>query len=154
MYHYEHTQPSTFVRVTVGGCVLVLGVSGAVQMARSGEGAILIVGIAVFMAIILLLFHSLTVRLTEDEIQLRFGVGAVRKSFLIKDIEDATATRSRWFYGWDIKMIAGGWLYNVSGFDVVEIRLRNGTRAMIGTDEPQQLLLAVENALDRLSSTG
>ena len=154
MYHYEHTQPSTFVRVTVGGCVLVLGVSGAVQMARSGEGAILIVGIAVFMAIILLLFHSLTVRLTEDEIQLRFGVGAVRKSFLIKDIEDATATRSRWFYGWGIKMIAGGWLYNVSGFDVVEIRLRNGTRAMIGTDEPQQLLLAVENALDRLSSTG
>ena len=154
MYHYAHTQPGTFTWATVGGCVLVLGISGAVQMARSGEGAILVVGIAVLMAVILLLFHSLTVRLTEDQIQLRFGVGAVRKSFLIKDIEGATATRSRWYYGWGIKMITGGWLYSVSGFDVVEIRFRNGTRDMIGTDEPQELLLAIEKAVDRWSSAG
>jgi hypothetical protein len=31
------------------------------------------------------------------------------------------------------------WIYNVSGFDAVEIKLKNGKVYRIGTDEPKKL---------------
>tara|TARA_Y100001934_G_scaffold282625_1_gene397240 strand:+ start:262 stop:378 length:117 start_codon:yes stop_codon:yes gene_type:complete len=35
----------------------------------------------------------------------------------------------------------------VSGFDVVEIKLKNGKRYLIGTDQPKKLHAAIESVL-------
>jgi len=35
------------------------------------------------------------------------------------------------------------WIYNVSGFDAVEIKLKNGKTYRIGTDESQKLEQAI-----------
>jgi len=39
-------------------------------------------------------------------------------------------------------------LYNVSGFDAVEIKLRTGKKFRIGTDVPQELEKAIEQAIN------
>jgi hypothetical protein len=36
-----------------------------------------------------------------------------------------------------------GWLYNVSGFDVVAITLRDGRKFAVGTDDPHGLITAI-----------
>jgi hypothetical protein len=36
-----------------------------------------------------------------------------------------------------------GWLYNVSGLDAVAIRLRNGRKFALGTDDPYRLTAAI-----------
>ena len=46
---------------------------------------------------------------------------------------------THWIYGWGIRWIPGGWLWNVSGLDGVELALVSGRRFRIGTDEPEQL---------------
>ena len=43
-------------------------------------------------------------------------------------------------------VIRNGWLYNVSGFDAVELELASGKLCRIGTDEPGRLLHAIEQA--------
>ncbi len=39
-------------------------------------------------------------------------------------------------------------LYNVSGFDAVEIKLRTGKKFRIGTDVPQELEEAIRQAIN------
>ena len=95
----------------------------------------------------LALFHSLTVRVTSNDISIAFGAGWIRKEFMIDHIEHASIVRTRWYHGWGIKMIRGGWLFNVSGFDAVQLNMRDGKIYQIGTDQPEQLLAAIDEAM-------
>ncbi len=101
----------------------------------------------------LFLFHSLTVRVSRDYIILRFGIGLISKRFAVSDIQSAAIVQNRWYYGWGIKWTPHGWLYNVAGFDAVEIQLRNGRKYRVGTDEPVELLSAIEFVTARLQLT-
>jgi hypothetical protein len=49
-----------------------------------------------------------------------------------------------------IRKIPGGWLYNISGADAVELTLKGGKRCRIGTDVPEELERAIEPALAAL----
>jgi hypothetical protein len=40
-----------------------------------------------------------------------------------------------------------GWLYNVAGRGAVEITLKGGRRFRIGTDEPERLCYAIQQAV-------
>jgi hypothetical protein len=39
------------------------------------------------------------------------------------------------------------WIYNVSGFDAVELRMTDGRMYRIGTDEPHELEAAIRQML-------
>ncbi len=96
--------------------------------------------IFVFVALaIAFLMGTLTVEVDDAQVRLRFGVGMVRKSFRLDEIASCRPVRNKWWWGWGIRLIPGGWLYNVSGLDAVELVLNNGKVFRIGTDEPQVL---------------
>ena len=80
-------------------------------------------------------------------LRLRFGVGLIRRQFRLNDIESYEQVRNKWWYGWGIKLTPHGWMFNVSGFDAMQIRLKNGRQYRIGTDEPESLLAAIEAAM-------
>ncbi len=46
-----------------------------------------------------------------------------------------------------IHLTPEGWLYNVSGFRAVAVRLKSGKRFLLGTDEPERLCQAISRAL-------
>jgi uncharacterized membrane protein YeaQ/YmgE (transglycosylase-associated protein family) len=148
MYDYEHSQPGTLIRVLLGIFGVAFCTPAAVNLASGveTETAIVFIVVAVMCASIVALFHSLTVRVSRNDISLSFGIGLIRKRFLIDEIKSATIVRNRWYNGWGIRKIWGGWLYNVSGFDAVEIQLKNDRKYRIGTDQPCELLAAVESA--------
>ena len=152
MHEYEHTQPGTFIRVMTGSWVVFFGVLAVVMLALGqkeaaiGLGAVTVM-LAVINGIVFALFHSLTVRVSRSEIALSFGVGLIRKQFPIGDISSASIVQNRWYNGFGIRKIRGGWLYNVSGFDAIEIQLKNERKYRIGTNQPKELLAAVESAL-------
>ena len=152
MHHYENTQPGIFIRVITGSWVVFFGVLAVVMLALGQkEAAILLgvvtVGLALILGIVLVLCHSLTVRVSRSEIALSFGVGLIQKQFPIGDISGASIVQNRWYNGFGIRKIRGGWLYNVSGFDAIEIQLKNERKYRIGTNQPKELLAAVESAL-------
>jgi hypothetical protein len=97
-------------------------------------------------ALVLLLFHSLTVEVTDETVHVYFGAGLASFDFALRDIATVVAVRNPWYYGWGIRITPYGWLYNVSGLDAVELGLRSGKRVRIGTDEPRKLVQAIERA--------
>ena len=60
------------------------------------------------------------------------------------DIVDARRVRNSWWHGWGIRKVQRGWMYNIAGYDAVELELRSGKVFRIGTDEPGALLAAIE----------
>ena len=94
-----------------------------------------------------LLFFNLTITVDDREVRAVFGVGLVRKTARLEDIAAAEVVRNRWWYGWGVKYTVKGWLYSVSGVDAVEVRLKNGKRFRLGTDEPEVLCAVIHRAL-------
>ncbi len=105
------------------------------------------IGIPLLFLVLLTLFHSLNVAVTREEINLRFGVGFIRKKIAVADIRSASVARNRWYYGWGIRVTPHGWLYNVSGLNAVEIDRTKGKNIRIGTNEPGELLAAIHSVL-------
>jgi hypothetical protein len=84
----------------------------------------------------------------EEELEARFGPGPIRKRFKLNEIESCQVVKNHWYYGWGIRLTPHGWLYNVSGFHAVEIKLRTGKKFRIGTDVPQELEEAIRQAIN------
>lgn len=92
---------------------------------RAGPAGFIVGSVALLVLLALLLFESLTVGVTRDRLEVRFGPGLIRKSFRIADILEAHAIRNRWCYGWGIRLTPHGWLFNVSGRARVKGRLED-----------------------------
>ena len=142
--HYRHTQKGTLI-------IILLAIGMAADALVSGlspdrTGNMLIFAI---LAIALILFATLRVVIDDEYVRLSFGIGLIRAKFAISDIVSCEAVRNPWYYGWGIRYIGNGILYNVSGLDAVEIVLKNGRRYRIGTDEPQKLLDAVKKVIKK-----
>jgi hypothetical protein len=91
-----------------------------------------------------ILFSSLTVEVTGNELRWYFGPGLWSYRLPLDEIETAAPVRNRWWNGWGIRMRPGFRLYNVSGLDAVELRLRSSEVRRIGTDDPQGLAAALQ----------
>ncbi len=93
----------------------------------------------VLMAVSLALFYALTVEIDATHLMFRFGIGLIRKRVLLAEIVAVAPVRNSWLYGWGIHRTPHGGLYNVSGWEAVEITLASGKRLRLGTDEPRRL---------------
>lgn len=94
-------------------------------------------------------FGTLTVSVDERYVAVKFGYGIFRKKFALDDISSATRVKNHWYNGWGIRLWLWPhmWIFNVSGFDAIEIRMKNGKIYRIGTDEPEKLEVAIRQAI-------
>ena len=77
----------------------------------------------------------------------RFGPGLWAHRVAREEIEVVRRIKTKWYWGYGIKYFGPNrWLYNVSGTDAVDIKLRNGGWRRIGTDDPNGLLGALTKA--------
>lgn len=95
---------------------------------------------------ILASFCALTVSVDQRRVALKFGWGIFGKKFAVGEIVSVAQVKNHWYYGWGIRLWLWPrmWIYNVSGFDAVEIRMKNGKVYRIGTDEPEKLETAIK----------
>ncbi len=144
MQIYKHRQLGTLTLVLVGVPLLLL--IGFLTSAHSDPLAPMMLFVLVLLGLGMFLFHSLTAEVTNEELLVSFGPGLIRRRFRIDQIVSATQVRNRWYYGWGIRLTPSGWMFNISGFDAVELQLANGKRFRIGTDDPRGLIRALEKA--------
>ncbi len=143
---YLHRQPGTKLLVTI--FIVFLAVV-AVLFARYPDSiGLWVLSALAIMALVTLLFWSLSVEVTSDRVRVWFGSGLISRSFEVGDIRAVSTVRNRWFYGWGIRRTPHGWMFNLWGLDAVELELNNGKRFRIGTDQPGQLQQAIEQALE------
>ena len=99
--------------------------------------------VALFGALLLILFHGFTVTVTEKILHLKFGLGLIQRTIFRENIVGASHVRNKFWYGFGIRLTPHGWMWNISGLDAVEITYAGGRRFRVGTDDPKGLLAAL-----------
>jgi len=146
---YKHTQIGylmIIVTLTVLTLFIFSYITARAEPPSHDSGTnLLVTSIMALIIFILASFWSLQTTIDEKCLRIKFGYGIYRRNFLLADIISAKSVKNHWYYGWGIR----GWLwpkmciYNVSGFEAVEIKLKNGKTCRIGTDEPGKLEQAI-----------
>jgi hypothetical protein len=139
---YEHTQVGYVIIVGIVAAMAAIGII----LANTGSNWIAI-AVLVVLAVVLVLFHSLTVVINEEELVVQFGLGTIHKRFRLSEIDSCEAVRIPWYYGWGIRLTPQGMVFRVSGFRAVHVRLTTGKEYLIGTDVPQELEEAIRQAI-------
>ncbi|MFT7617650.1 MAG: hypothetical protein ACI97A_001289 [Planctomycetota bacterium] len=148
MRHYKHTQPGFVIRFALILPILVIAALAFIEpAAKFTENPILLAAIYIVLVLLILIFHSLTVTVFDDDIVVIFGIGLIKKRILISDIKSATDVRNSPIHGWGIRWIKGGWCYNVSGLGAVELVFKSGKKFRIGSDEASVLTEAIQARL-------
>jgi hypothetical protein len=158
---YEHTQkgnPLFYWGIPLIAVVLVLVPFVIIKTAAGKSDSIvisamlggLIASLLIMVPVLLfagVFLSRLTVWMDSDFVRLRFGFGTWRKKFRLDEIQSAAVVCNDWMMGWGIHWIGSGWLYNIAGFDAVELTFKNGKKARIGTDEPEKLAAAIQTTI-------
>lgn len=137
---YKHTQVGWVILLALGLAAVVVG--GFAFASPSATGATMAI-----LGLCLILFPSLTIVGDSSGIEARFGPGLIRKRFRWDDVRSVKVTRNSWLMGWGIRWFGSGWMFNVSGFDAVELGLRNGKAFRLGTDDPIRLRGFIEERI-------
>lgn len=147
---YKHTQFGTVIAV---GLALAIALETVVfaTLSKSDHSQTVALGIITAVTLLLILcialFYKLTVEVTDTNFKFTFGIGLIRKQIPLAEISTAKPVKNRLWHGWGIHRYSRGWLYNVSGFDAVEVILKSGRQLRIGTDEPEKLCRSIEGRL-------
>jgi hypothetical protein len=139
---YQHTQTGTVMIVGMALLAIFFAFMAYTLPSPGRWGA----SVAVFGLIILAwLFSSLTVSVSDSELQWRFGPGLWNYRMALADIASVSIVRNSLLNGFGIRMRPGFRLYNVSGLDAVELQLKSGDIRRIGTDDPAGLASALRH---------
>jgi hypothetical protein len=132
MNTYQHTQRGKLILVA-----MLIAALGTLAIGLAHRPVLLVVPIFLLCG---WLFHSLTIQVADGELRWRFGPGLIRKQVSLDMIVSVEQVRTNVIEGWGIHLSRFGWLYNVSGFDAVAIKMKNGQHFALGTDEPEALV--------------
>jgi hypothetical protein len=100
------------------------------------------------LGLIYVLFYGMTTTVDSKRISISYGVGLIRKSFSVKNIESVSVVSNPWYYGWGIRLIPNGWLYNISGYAGIEITFRDRKSVIrIGSAAANNLKRAIQDAI-------
>ncbi len=136
---YRHTQWGWFWLPTMAlfAVILIVAVQADDEMTPAVFG--MIAALLVTILAVVLHFSRMTVTVDGEAVAAAFGSGWPRKVVPIAEITAVRRVRNEWWYGFGIRKVPGGWMYNVSGLDAVELELSSGKILRIGTDEPEAL---------------
>ena len=141
---YQHTQKAG----TPFYAILAMSIfTGIIAIVTGGAPAGILALTAFLILWALLMMSSLTVTIDDQFLRVRFGPGVFFKKFPLSEITGCGPNYRTYIWGWGIRWYFNGWLYNIAGFDSVEIILKNGKKRRIGTDQPQQLAAAIQAAI-------
>ena len=143
---YKHTQIGyLMLSITLAVTVLFvwIQITARVEPPSYDSGAnFAITAIMALILFVLASFSTLTVAIDGQFLKIRFGWGIFRKKFPISGIAAVRKVKNHWYYGWGIRLWFWPkmWIFNVSGFDAVELTMKNGRIYRIGTDEPDLIV--------------
>jgi len=139
---YHHYQFGTVIVAILAATIIFM----SLPLMRSAEFNAIQLEVVIILLLAITLFYALTIEIREDTLYIRMGIGLIRKRVPLADIAQARVVRIPLIAGLGIHGLPGvSWVWNVSGRDGVQLDFVNGERLIVGTDEPEELLRAIEN---------
>ena len=94
------------------------------------------------------LFYGMTTRITDDSIRLSFGIGLIRKTIQLNQIMTIETVKNPWYFGWGVRFIPNGMLYNITGTAAIELKFKHTNKVFrIGSKDPLKLKQEIEKRL-------
>jgi len=152
MISYKHTQIGYLMLFVLSFLVVFfvwLQITARAEPSSYDSGAnFAITAIMALIIFVIASFVKLSVSIDANYLRIKFGYGVFRKKIAVSDIESTAQVKNHWYFGWGIRLWFWPkmWIFNISGFDAVELRMKNGMIYRIGTDEPVKLELAIRQA--------
>src|SRR5690554_4065064 len=113
--------------------------------------SILISPITILCVLIALLFYGMKTTVTGSKITIAFGIGLIRKSIDLSTVQSVKSVKNQWYYGWGIRMIPNGWLYNIAGLRAVKIKRKDKNSVLrIGSKHPEILRKVISDGISDL----
>lgn len=105
----------------------------------------------VVLSFILLLFYKMTITIDEQKVKFKFGIGIIQGKYHLSDIESVRALEYvPWGWGIRIRFAAKAYLFNVSGKNAVELKIRNKKwKIWLGTDSPEEIAEFINRKINR-----
>lgn len=111
-----------------------------------------IVFLAIF-TVALLFFYGMTVIVDEKQIIIKLGVGLYKRRIDLSSIKSVESVTYPAYYGYGIRLIINGILYNVSGNHAVRLTFKNSKRLiLIGTNDWDNLKAEIEEKVRRINT--
>lgn len=158
MTTYKHTQIG-YLMIVVTLAVLALfawaQITARAEPVSADSGTnFAITAIMALTLFILASFSTLTASIDEKFLRIKFGIGIFARKFPLDQIATVRSVKNQWYYGWGVKVWFWPymWIFNISGFDAVEIILNNGKIYRIGTDTPSELEMAIKQGINNASN--
>lgn len=149
MVAYKEFQFGTLLAITLGLTEILMVYLFVNHLGTSPMDLGIFLFVSVIMVISFLLFYGMTTVVYQERVTVWFGVGIIRKSIDLAMVQAVEVVKSPWYYGWGIRFIPHGMLYNVSGSDGVELKLAGGQVFRIGTKDPVRLHAALSTIIRR-----
>lgn len=148
MQPYSHRQHSPVIPVVLAVIVVTM-MGGLLVLPRGVDPGPYVVPVMVMIIIVaaVAMLSRLTTSVDERGVRWAFGFGFPSGSIDAGSLARAQITQTNLMEGWGIHWtIWHGWLWNVWGFQAVQIFTRDGSSVTIGTDDPQGFLQAINAA--------
>jgi hypothetical protein len=103
----------------------------------------------VLFGLVLLGFYGMTITVTDKQIKIKLGIGFYTKKIDLSSIKSVDTQKYPVFYGYGIRFIPNGFLYNVSGRHAIEIKFKNKSQVIkIGTNDWDNLREVIEKSME------
>ncbi|MEO7990420.1 MAG: hypothetical protein ABI663_12820 [Chryseolinea sp.] len=80
--------------------------------------------------IIYALFYGMETTIDEQSIRISYGIGLITKKIKLDTVKAVSVVSNPWYYGWGIRIIPNGMLYNISGSAGVELIFNDRSRVI------------------------
>lgn len=147
LVRYSRVQRSYVWLLLVAAIVVAVSAAVAASSGGTGVGWVVLVGVTVLA--LLSVFSRLTVVVVPTAVVAHFGWGWPRRRVELDRIVAVRPVRNKWWYGYGVRKVPNGWMYNVAGLDAVELELAEGRVFRIGTDDVQPLVAALVPMIGR-----
>ena len=140
MERYEHQQHATWMYwlaiVLIGSFMLIAHAQPAASLGLT------IATVAI--AASFLIGSRMRTSVDGDEVRWAFGWGWPGASIPLVQIASVEIVQTNLLEGWGIHWtIWHGWVWNISGFQAVQLTRSDGSRVTLGTDDPEGLYDAI-----------
>ena len=139
MERYEHKQVAYWMYwIAIGVLLFFMALSSAFGSPYLASA------LSLFIALIFFAFSRLNTSVDAASVQWAFGWGWPAGSLALAEIASVEITQTNLVEGFGIHWtIWHGWLWNVGGFQAVELHTLSGKRITLGTDDPEGLYDAI-----------
>ena len=139
---YHHRQFGTVLVAILAAVIIIM----SLPLMRGAEFRAIQLEVVIVLLAAIALFYALTTEIRDDTLYIRMGIGLIRKKVPLSNIAQARVVRIPLIAGLGIHGLPGvSWVWNVSGRGGVQLDFVKGGRLIVGTDEPEELLRAIES---------